>query len=614
MISLAYLIFFLLVCLGLGQLSVKVLCPKDMYLGEEIVFSLSLGLGLLSYSVLIAGLCGVLYKSVFLIFGCGTVVASLPFIIPLLKKACKVVFSIKTVFSSYSIILFILFGITVFCVLSGALAPETKIDSLCYHLHCPKVFVKHHKVFAIPYEPNAAFPFLAEMLYALGILFKGQIIAKLFNLFVGFLLSLAVYVFARRHLDLGKYFVAPIICFMTPLVFNELTTTYIEPLLLLFTFLAFFSLYNWLVGGKKYWLIFGGVSAGFMLSAKFLGLYSLAAFLFMLVLGHLKKRLTLKDFIVSCALFGIPLVIFSFVWYLRSFLIWGNPVYPYFNVLFGLPQEAAPLADAIGMGKGIKEFALLAWNITMCPQNFEGYGVQLGGIYLAFIPLLLFVRERGRALGWIGFFSFLYVLIWFGTTQNLRFFMPLVPFLSLAVAKVEDSMGEWKSSRVLKLLFVVFLVINCVLAVYHNRNNFKVAWGIETQGQFLLRNERSFAIADFVNKNLPSDAKILYVGDVKSFYIDRDIVREDMFALKTKYFKNFETPAEVFGFFKSEGISHILFCLTAESDGGNSAEPLKLRVLLRDKNVVANFLDPVRNTSFESREDGKITYCLYKIK
>ncbi|MDD5085100.1 MAG: glycosyltransferase family 39 protein [Candidatus Omnitrophica bacterium] len=614
MISLAYLIFSLLVCLALGQLSVKILRPKDMRLGEEFVFSLGLGLGLLSYTVLIVGLCGILYKNVFLLFGCGVIAVSLPFTVSLLKRAYGAILSVRPVFSFYNIALFLLFGIAFFCILSGALAPETKIDSLCYHLHCPKVFVKYHRVFAIPYEPNAAFPFLAEMLYTLGLLFKGQIVAKLFSLFTGLVLSLAVYVFAKRHMNLSKFFIAPVLCFMTPLVFNELATTYIEPLLSLFTFLAFFSLYNWLVGDKKRWLVLGGMSAGFMLSTKFLGLYALPGLFCILVLGHFKKRLAFRDFIASCVLFSLPLVLFSFIWYLRSFLIWGNPVYPYFNTLFGMPQAAAPLADVVGMGKGIKALTLLAWNITMYPQNFEGYGVQLGGLFLAFIPLLIFIRDRGRALGWIGFFSLLYALIWFSTAQNLRFFMPLVPFLSLAVAKAEDSAGEWKMGRIFKILFVVFLIINCSLAVYHNRRNFKVSWGVEAEEQFLLKNERTFTIADFINKNLPPEAKILYAGDVKSFYINRDIIREDMFALKTKYFKEYKTPAEVFAFLKGQGISHILFCVTAETADENLSEPLRMSALLQGKKAVSVFLKPLTSVSFESGEDGKVIYRLYSIK
>ena len=86
--------------------------------------------------------------------------------------------------------------------LFGALAPSNELsgdyDGLFYHLTLPKLYLLHGRISAQPWLTHSNFPFLLEMLYLLGLMLHGPILAKLFHFACGWLAVLGVYTFGRR--------------------------------------------------------------------------------------------------------------------------------------------------------------------------------------------------------------------------------------------------------------------------------------------------------------------------------------------------------------------------------------------------------------------------------
>jgi len=72
-----------------------------------------------------------------------------------------------------------------FIVLVG-LSPEVFYDSLVYHLADPFNWVKVHKVTHLPYNFFSNFSFTFEMLFAIGLLFGSDVVAKLVHVAIAF--------------------------------------------------------------------------------------------------------------------------------------------------------------------------------------------------------------------------------------------------------------------------------------------------------------------------------------------------------------------------------------------------------------------------------------------
>jgi len=143
-----------------------------------------------------------------------------------------------------------------------ALAPATAWDDLTYHLAAPKVFVQHARIIYLPYDHHSNFPFTLEMLYTLGLLLRGQTVAKLFH-FACFLLTiLALIAFGRDYLGPraggsscpppkqvrgeGIGLTAATIFALAPTVMWETGTAYNEFGLALFQLLAVYSFLEYL--------------------------------------------------------------------------------------------------------------------------------------------------------------------------------------------------------------------------------------------------------------------------------------------------------------------------------------------------------------------------------
>src|SRR3989338_4580768 len=133
---------------------------------------------------------------------------------------------------------FLLTGLVLICLVcafSGVLAPETANDSLCYHLNLPKQFLWAHQVFALPYDVNAGFPLLMEMLYTLGLGIGGAGLAKFFHFLTGLIPAGCIAAAASRMVpsQYGKW--AGLLFLTTPGILNQLGTTYVDVGLACFT-------------------------------------------------------------------------------------------------------------------------------------------------------------------------------------------------------------------------------------------------------------------------------------------------------------------------------------------------------------------------------------------
>ncbi len=96
-----------------------------------------------------------------------------------------------------------------------------------------------------PWLTHSNFPFLLEMLYLLGLLLHGPVLAKLFHFACGWLTALAIYSFGRRFWSPRAGLLGAVTFATIPFVLWEMTVAYNELAFALYAFLALYTLAIW---------------------------------------------------------------------------------------------------------------------------------------------------------------------------------------------------------------------------------------------------------------------------------------------------------------------------------------------------------------------------------
>jgi len=136
----------------------------------------------------------------------------------------------------------VLAAVTVALWIAVALAPEVFYDSLVYHLADPVSWVKAHKVVALPYNFFSNFPFTFEMLFAIGVLWGHDAVARLLHVSIslsaaGLIGWIAAYLCGdatepRRRVAAG--WIAALLYLTTPLIGSMAWMTGIDAGLVLY--------------------------------------------------------------------------------------------------------------------------------------------------------------------------------------------------------------------------------------------------------------------------------------------------------------------------------------------------------------------------------------------
>ena len=516
-----------------------------------------LGLGLLGYTVFIVGSAGFLNRQIFI----GITAVLLAFGTRPFFGMAQNLFAAAGRFwrgsgfwdQSLFVLIFVVFGLT----LCGALAPAIGQDELCYHLMQPKNYVRAHVVYEVPYSSNSLWPYLMHMLFTLGLLLEGDSLAKLFHYSTYVFTCLAIAAFLKREAGTKTALYGAAVYALTPVVFIQASFAYVDNALALYVFLAFYAFYYFLRERLMVWAALGGVFAGFAASVKLFGLLILpvvaAAFFYELI--RRKDRLAVSKGLI---IFTVAFFVSGSVWYLRSWALRGNPVYPFYPEFFGGHGWSDPTYLLHGGSRGWREFLLLPWQLTMRPHLFGGE--QLGMMYLIALPALFLTRSRPVWLVSVIFFGAGYTLLWFRTDPNIRFFLPALTFFACAAGHwlngvSQDNSKLWKSV-VGSLLGAVFL-IQSLFSVYHFKDAFFLLFHGD-RGFYLRHKERSFFAAQTINRSLAPSDKILSVGEFRGFYFDNPFVLEADLYRMNRYADGMTSSGELAGFLKGEGFTHLL--------------------------------------------------------
>lgn len=441
-------------------------------------------------------------------------------------------------------------------------------DALAYHLADPKLFLLQGRISSLPTEHHSNFPFLMEMLYAVGLVFDGYALANLFHFLMGALTVAALIAAGSRLFSPTVGYLAAILFATTPLVLWEAGAAYNDLALGLYTTLATISAVSATVGGResgssgavRSWLLLAGAAAGFALGTKYLGLLTPGLLAVYLPIRRVPWR-------AAVAAAGVALVIGA-PWYVKSWVLTSNPVYPYFFRLFphsiywsadravayqseqnsfGLPHSLTAPGEAL-RGLAVTPWALLVSGPLYANRGDFTFSALVGGLYGAFGFALLLLRRPARAAIDLALLALANVAAWFFLAQVGRYLIPTLPVLALAAAY-----AAWRLTRTDAEPAPLAPVFRFVTPMAFAGQFALILWSAfalptsgrtamdsglmpaaasaseglrllehpEAVSQELARRLDVYAACRFINRTAPPKAGVILYDETRGFYLDR---------------------------------------------------------------------------------------------
>jgi len=161
------------------------------------------------------------------------------------------------------------------------------------------------------------------------------------------------------------------------------------------------------------------------------------------------------------------------------------------------------------------------------------------------------------------YYSLAFFIIWVIRSPIKRRLMPLFPLLSIMVGYVIFRISELRKFTkipvfmivILALVFQMIYIAPGGLGKIYQR--ILVFAGLTSQEEYILKNEETYAVYRYINRNLSPDAKLYILNDPRTFYCDRPyitiILRED-----GRGYLRPRTGTELLAELKERGVSYIV--------------------------------------------------------
>lgn len=449
--------------------------------------------------------------------------------------------------------------------LIAALAPPTANDTLLYHLALPKAYIAAQGSVDVPYNIASFYPLGVEMHSVWAMLLGGLASPRTAEAAAGAivfafapLLVSVTYGWAReRGGDPAWASLAALSIAAIPTAYDVAANGYVDLALAAYTALAVRSIGRWWTTLDVAWLFPGALALGFALSIKTTTAFLVLALALVILFRALRigrgsdESVRAPGAPARLALAGLGAltlgVLVAAPWYVRNWMRTGNPVFPFFLGLWGgqapgWDLERSQLYEAFfalyGNSLTVLDYVLSPVRLAIAAQPEEPvyYDGVLGIPFLFAVPLVVwgFARRRlDRELGLALLVSAALFVFWLFSSQQLRYLLPAMPALAVALAaSAQAAAGALGPGLGRVFWWLVFGIaasgVPVILAWFAVPNPVRVVLGGETRAQYLARRLDYYPYYEFVNRELPTTARVWLIH-----------VRRDTYHLERPYFSDF---------------------------------------------------------------------------
>lgn len=559
-----------------------------------------------------------------------------------------------------------------FCLLVATLAvraatPPHAFDDAIYHLSVTRSFVQQGRLFPVIDNPAGNWSFLVQMLYAVCLLAKTDSATKLYSLLLGVCGALSLYAFAARFYSRRLGVAAMFAFFAAGQVFEVAVTTRIDVSLAAMLWAATYAMILYFETANHRWLYAAALFAGFAMGVK----YTAGIWLFLTGLLFLFESWRRKIPLLTTLRLALVYTFLAFAvaspWFVKNWVWFQNPVYPFVTGEVADYQPKQPryftAADEQNLERHFEnarranpslvesrkwelERAVKDRPIQRPPYVWEYFSkpavynfpedYHYPNYLFLLLPLLLLLPKR-RWIIWLtlagaGFYLLMTAISWFP-----RYLLPLYPALTLASAyalveltnrlgrKRDDAQSSPLSTVLLAAVLVVASGATVAVNLYQAsaEKAFAYLGGQLSRYQFLAA-RFYYPPINFINYNLPPDARVMMLGAQMSYGLRRDFIADsslDATGWRRVLSRN-PTLAGVHADLKAQGVTHLLvsygiFSWGAIRSGKGSVENLRAPDSRPDYYVhLRNWatLDHYSSNYLEQVYSDQFGFVLYRLK
>ena len=535
--NIIYLIILMLFFISLGDILMRLLrvaCSS---------YSVLTGIGMIfaSYIAFLLASFGCLNKNIVSVLTAVVVLISAKRVLGLLNLLCRkigrVIKELKISNSIFFIILIIQITVNFFL----SFTPPTGWDSLAYHLAIPKLIFQEGRMIDPVSYGGVSYPLSIQMLYGICMLFGGGYLAKLLAWAIGILTICAIYELVCQLGCRVIGIIAGAIFYGTQVVSMWTGKCYVDISLAFFTTVAVLALLMFLKEKTmNRWIIFAlliGVLPAIKYNGIFLAFIIGAYAIFKLFFGPNRwkpDRLILAMVIIICVI-----TILNIHWYLRP-----NTVSKISGDSFKAVTVAAGNNPAAAY---VHRLAFAFWQLTL----FYDHDGRISPVFLAFIPLFIFIRPKGAVnLLLIISLSYIFLFSFFGFLHS-RYILPVLPLLSIVSAYIyyEIIGKQARLKYFLRIVIFFTLIFNIGLTIYNHRPEICFLGKKMNESEYITARVRVLPAINYINKNIRGGG-VLFVGESRGYYLDVPYLWGH--AIRGMEYDN------ILEFLKQKNITHIL--------------------------------------------------------
>ncbi len=420
--------------------------------------------------------------------------------------------------------------------------PRVSWDANVYHLTVPRLYLEHQGFWRIPFNVYSNWPLNTELLFAMAMALKSHILAKLVHFGFGCLCTVLVYQVARRAADRWTGCVAAVLLLVNPIVMVEIRVAYVDLASALFFALAFVFVHRWLerTDGSYRLLVIAGLFSGLAAGTKLTGIVGAVCLAVLLVSVLWRRAATVSAVAKSVAVLMIPAVALLAPWLIKSWILTGNPVYPFLYSVFGGPEWSSELQrqltawqQSIGMGRSGIDYLLLPGRVILeGGPGYDRFDGQISRLWIVLIPLSIWIARHRTIVARGLIVSAIYFVFWALSSQQIRFLIPVLPILAISGAiAISDAIGRLRSS-----LAATTAIWACSLALAASLT--WAGWDFAVRSLGMGRDYLHFGVGieqlaeepvyRFINDELPADARVLMLNTNHGYFCRR-VFRADSF-------------------------------------------------------------------------------------
>ncbi|MFI5361726.1 MAG: ArnT family glycosyltransferase [Elusimicrobiota bacterium] len=548
---LAWLAALWLVAVTAGSLWMRVLRLRAARL-EALLLASALGFGTLSLVLLGLGAAGffspIILKIVFLTGTTAALIAAPWVSTRMIRQESQ---NRRQSLGPEEVAALLVMATTVVMESCAALAPAIYYDALLYHLALPKLYLLNGRLFALPHNVFSGLPMGMQMLYGLTLSLSDERLAALLHSSLGWAAAAAVYCTGRRLFSRRVGILAAFLTLVSPVAVYAGWNCGVDLGAAFFCATGLLAVMRDLFPqapirdpeAAPHWPACAGLLLGFACGVKY-NVLPFAAVLFAVHAwqnrrqGRSARAPLLLAFAAACS--------FS-PWLIKDIVLFHDPLYPFLRGIFGVPTQNFDLqafSDAAGsrhLGQtlrgaaGWKDLLLQPWTVS-APESWI-WSDSPGPLFLTLLPWILLLRPRKPAATAVAAAAAGGYVAWTLATRVVRYLLPAFSFLALAAAlAVEaEALPRW-----LRRLGWVAAIYGGTFAVQfafaHGKNiGFWQCLTNRVDREDYLKTPRDtypmpyYAAAEFINRELSPAARVLLLGESRTYYIERDCIAATVF-------------------------------------------------------------------------------------